>query len=136
MDDTRALILLQNEQFLLIYSPLENCPIKLNFLTSDGIQKKFLVPVEITMRSNEELLICDHLNKLWSADIYQVQLSKSDSCQKGAFSVVNVPAKYLGTLLGLPKALSFPLSIDSDSMNSFLYYYLPRDGVVLRWNYR
>lgn len=136
MDDNRAIILLRDKQFLLIYSPLENSPLKLNFLASDSIKKEFLVPNEIAMRSNEELLICDHFNKLWSADISQVQLSKSGSSQIGAFSLVTVPAKYLGSLLGLPKALNIPSSIDFDSMNTFLYYYLPRDGVVLRWNYR
>lgn len=136
VNDTRAIILLQNKPFLLIYSPLENGPKRLNFLTSDGIKKEFIVPYEIAMIGNEELLICDHFHKLWSADISQVQLS---SHVKGAFSVkqnITIPTKYLGSLLGLPKALTVPLCIDSDSINTYLYYYLPRDGVVLRWNYR
>lgn len=137
IEDTRAIILLQNRRFLLIYSPLENGPIKLNLLKGDTFKNEFLIPDEIAMKSNEELLICDHFNQLWSADIGQIHLSKSSSNQLDAFSVVNVPTKYIGSLLGLPKALTInPSSMDSDSINTFLYYYLPRDGVVLRWNYR
>lgn len=89
-----------------------------------------LIPAEITMKSDDELMISDHSNGLWFANLNKI---KHNIRNKDIELFVEV--KYLGSLLGSPKALTVPPIIDDDT-NQYLYYYLPRDGAVVRWNFR
>lgn len=128
MATTNALILLHRSTFLIQYSVQQDRPKKLILI----IQTKdrghdVLIPAEITMKNDNELMISDHLNGLWLADLSKlIQNDNSD---------LSVEVKYIGSLLGPSKALVFPAGIEGDS-NPYLYYYLPRDGAVVRWNLR
>lgn len=89
-----------------------------------------LMPAEITLKSDNELLIKDYTNGLWLADLKQIQRSLRED-EIDLFVVV----RYLGSLLGASTALTIPIVGDEESQH-YLYYYLPRDGAVVRWNFR
>lgn len=135
MPETRAIILMQNEQFLIMYSVQENHPKKL-YLVKSGKNgpNKYLIPHEITMKNKDELLISDRHNGLWLANLNLMRSIIEKGRAKSSNYVVVV--KYLGSLLGSSTAITVPMINDADSFNANLYYHLPRDGAILRWNFR
>lgn len=128
-----AIILLHKSKYLIQYSMAENRPRKLSLIImTKNMNRSYdvLVPAEITLKSDGELLIKDYTNGLWLADLKQIQRSlREDEIE--LFVVV----KYLGPLLGASTALTIPTVGDEENQH-YLYYYLPRDGAVVRWNFR
>lgn len=127
---TSVLILLHRSAFLIQYSLRQDRPRKLVLVISKKAKGyDVLIPAEITLKNDKELFISDHSNGLWLADLTKTKSNPN----KGEDSFVEV--KYLGSLLGASTALTIPTMIDGDSSH-YLYYYLPRDGAVVRWNFR
>lgn len=128
---TCALILLHKSKFLVQYSLWENRPRKLSLIIkTKNLSSDVLVPAEITMKNNEELLIKDYSQGLWLANLTEIQ---QNSRSEGIDLFVDV--KYLGSLLGVSMAMTVPIYTDENS-NRYLYYYVPRDGAVVRWDSR
>lgn len=127
-----ALILLHKSRYLIQYSLLDNQPNKLSLIIKTKKKHRYdiLIPAEITLNNDNELLIKDYTNGLWAANLNRIQRSLREE-EIDLF----VEVKYLGTLLGTSKALTVPTVGDEDN-NHYLYYYLPRDGAVVRWNFR
>lgn len=93
-----------------------------------------LMATEITMKTADELLIMDCYSGLWSADLNEIQTAGDHLVHLKIDRYVVV--KYLGSLLGPSTALTVSQSIDSTNKDKYLYYHLPRDGAILRWNFR
>lgn len=128
-----ALILLHKSKYLIQYSLLNDRPRKLSLIIkTKNLHRPFdvLIPSEITLKNDNELLIKDYSNGLWIANLNQIQRSLREE----EFDLF-VEVIYLGTLLGTSTALTIPTVGDEDN-NHYLYYYLPRDGAVVRWNFR
>lgn len=127
-----ALILLHRSKFLIQYSMFSVRPKKLTLIIAsrNGGAYEVLMPAEITMKGDNELVISDYSNGLWIA-----QLDKIKHNIRNKDIELFVEVNYLGSLLGTAKALIVPPVID-DEINQYLYYYVPRDGAVLRWNFR
>lgn len=131
---TCALIVLHKSKYLIQYSLLENRPRKLSLIIKTNYRHRSydqLVAAEITLKNDHELLIKDYTNSLWLANLNDMQRSLRDDDKIDLF----VEVKYLGSLLGAAAALSIPMFGDQDNIH-YLYYYLPRDGAVVRWNFR
>lgn len=132
---TYALILLHKSNYLIRYSLLENLPRKLSFIikTSNSRSRPYdlLIAAEITLKNNHDLLIKDYSNRLWLANLNEMQRSLRDNDKIDLF----VEVKYLGSLLGTATALTVPMVGDQNNTH-YLYYYLPRDGAIVRWNFR
>lgn len=129
---TFALILLHRSSFLIQYSLLQDRPQKIALVISIKNRNfDVLIPAEITMKNNNEFMISDHSNRLWLADLSKIKPNTNKRIDADFF----IEVKYLGQLLGASKSLTIPIVIDGDS-NHYLYYYLPRDGAVVRWNFR
>lgn len=130
---TCALILLHKSKYLIYFSLLENRPRKLSFvIKTKHINSSYdvLVASEMTLNNNSELMIKDMSNGLWLANLNQMKRSLN---QREIDLFVEVT--YLGPLLGAATSLTVPTIGDSDNTH-FLYYYLPRDGAIVRWNFR
>lgn len=128
-----AIILLHKSKYLIQYSMVENRPRKLSLIImTKHLNRSYdvLMPAEITLKSDNELLIKDYTNGLWLANLKQIQRSLRED-EIDLFVVV----RYLGSLLGASTALTIPIVGDEESQH-YLYYYLPRDGAVVRWNFR
>lgn len=126
-----ALILLHRSTFLIQYSMLSVRPKKLTLIIpSNGGAYDVLMPAEITMKGDNELVISDYSDGLWFA-----QLDKIKHNIRNKDIELFVEVSYLGSLLGTARALIVPPVID-DEINQYLYYYVPRDGAVVRWNFR
>lgn len=120
-----------------MYSIYEQRPRKLYFMvpnmeksSGNRIKSKkpqLLTPNEITVKGDDEILISDTDDRLWMANLKQLKYSGRD---------LFVDVKYVGHLLGASKALVVPRIADAEISSNYLYYYLPRDGAVLRWNLR
>lgn len=129
---TYALILLHQSNFLIQCSLVEKRPRKLTLIIpTKNWPHDVLIPAEITIKDNDELVVMDHSNGLWVANLKNVRRNMLQSSKIELFAEV----KFMGSLLGSAKTLSIPPMIDGDS-NQYLYYYLPRDGAVVRWNFR
>lgn len=132
---TYALILLHKSNYVIRYSLLENLPRKLSFIikTNRSRSRSYdcLIADEITLKNDHDLLIKDYANRLWLANLNDMQRSLRDDGKIDLF----VEVKYLGSLLGTATALTVPMVGDQDNMH-YLYYYLPRDGAIVRWNFR
>lgn len=127
---TYALILLHRSRFLIQYS-VSVRPKKLGLVIPlQNGSYDVLIPEEITMKTNDELIIKDYSNSLWLANLNNIK----HSIQYKDIELF-VEVKYLGSLLGISTALNVPPIIDGDT-NQYLYYYLPRDGAVVRWYFR
>lgn len=126
-----ALILLHQSSFLIQYSMLSIRPKKLSLIipTKNGAYD-VLIPAEISMKGDDELVISDYSNGLWFANLKKIRHNIRNKDIE-----LFVEVKYLGSLLGASTALTIPPVID-DEINQYLYYYLPRDGAVVRWNFR
>lgn len=118
-----AFITVKNANFVIIYSQRDKVWHKLALRASGDI-----VPNQLTIRNNLELLISDASNNLWFGNLTRMRYEK----RRGYFSIELNP---LGQLLG--KSASLAVSAASDEpLNDFLYYYMPRDGAVVRWDFR
>lgn len=129
-----ALIVLHRSKYLIQYSLLENRPRKLSLIIrTNYLNRSYdqLVPAEITLKNDHELFIKDYTSSLWLANLNGVQRSLRDDNKIDLF----VEVKYLGSLLGRATALTVPMVGDQDNTH-YMYYYLPRDGAVVRWNFR
>lgn len=126
-----ALILLHRSKFLIQYSLRSVRPKKLSLIipTRNGAYD-VVIPAEITMKSDDELVIRDYSNGLWFANLNKIKHSIRNKDIE-----LFVEVEYLGSLLGASKALTVQPILDDDT-NQYLYYYLPRDGAVVRWNFR
>lgn len=126
-----ALILLHQSSFLIQYSMLSIRPKKLSLIIpSENGAYDVLIPAEIAIKGDDELVISDYSNCLWFANLKKIRHNIRNKDIE-----LFVEVKYLGSLLGASKALTVPPVID-DETNQYLYYYLPRDGAVVRWNFR
>lgn len=132
---TCALIVLNKSKYLIQYSLLENRPRKLSLIIKTNYKRNRsydqLIASEVTLKNDHELLIKDYTNGLWFGDLNDVQRSLRDDDKIDLF----VEVKYLGSLLGAATALTVPMIGDQDNAH-YLYYYLPRDGAVVRWNFQ
>lgn len=130
---TCALILLKNAKHLIHYSLLEHRPQKLHLIvpSKDG-NYEALTAADIVMKSDAELMVTDQENGLWLANTYDITIHINEKDKRTDLSV---DMKYLGSLLGNAVALAIPILPDTD-VNHYLYYYLPRDGAIVRWNQR
>lgn len=129
---TYALIVLHKSKYLIHYSLLENRLRKLSLIIKTNYVNRAydqLMASEITIKNDNELLIKDYTNGLWLANLNDMQRNRRDGNKIDLF----VTVKYLGSLLGTATALTVPMVGDQDH---FLYYYLPRDGAIVRWNFR
>lgn len=131
MSSNFALILLHRSRFLFLFSLLENRPRKLILIIKlkDGTFEA-LIANEITMKNENDLIISDHSNGLWMAQLNKIKQSK-----KSKDFDYFIEVKYLGPLLGTSRAITIPPKLDKD-IDRYLYYYIPRDGAVVRWNFR
>lgn len=128
---TCALILLHKSNFLVRYSMVENRLRKLSLIIkTKNRSPDVLVPAEITMKTGDEFLIKDHSNGLWLGNLNEIQ---QNTRVEGIDLFVDV--KYLGSLLGASMTMTVPILADENS-SRYLYYYLPRDGAVVRWDTR
>lgn len=132
---TCALIVLKNCKYLIQYSLFENRPRKLSLIIKTNYNRNrsydFLMASEITLKDDHELLIKDYMNGLWLGNLNDVQRSLRYDDKIDLF----IEVKYLGPLLGAATALTVPMIGDQDNAH-YLYYYLPRDGAVVRWNFQ
>lgn len=131
---TCALIVLHKSKYLIQYSLLENRPRKLSLIIKTNYRHRSydqLMAAEITLKNDHELLIKDYTDSLWLANLNDMQRSLRDDDKIDLF----VEVKYLGSLLGAATALCVPMFGDQENIH-FLYYYLPRDGAIVRWNFR
>lgn len=133
---TYALLLLHKSKYLIRYSLLENLPRRLSLIIKTNYSRNgaydHLIAAEITLKNDHELLIKDYTNHLWVANLNDIQRSlHGDDGKIDLFVEVN----YLGSLLGTATALTVPMVGDHDNQH-YLYYYLPRDGAIVRWNFR
>lgn len=111
---------------------LENSTRKLSFVKNHEILSNiYLIPNEISLRNNDELLISNSINELWITNLSQIK----QFFKKGKSQNLTLFPKKLGSLLGTPQTLSVPTNMDGNKF-SYLYYYLPRDGAVLRWSFK
>lgn len=133
MAKTGAIILLNKSKYLIQYSLLENRPRKLSLIIRTKHFKRLydvIIPAEITLTNDNELLIKDYANGLWLADLKQIQRSLREEDID-----LFIEVKYLGSLLGASNALTTP-TVGDEANQHYLYYYLPRDGAIVRWNFR
>lgn len=89
-----------------------------------------IIPQSVTIRSDETLLIADDLNTLWTANLTTIKVY-------GRNRHLGIELQPLGSLLGVSRSLSLPTNtVGNDPNNNYLYYYIPRDGAVVRWDFR
>lgn len=121
----RAFITLQNENFLIIYSQKAKTWRKLMF--SSAVE---IIPQLITIRNDETLLVTDAVNTLWTGNLTTITVF-------GKQRHLGILIRPLGALLGISKSLSVPTNgLIGDLNNNYLYYYIPRDGAIVRWDLR
>lgn len=121
----RAIITLQNENYLIIYSQKAKAWRKLMLASAVEI-----IPQSIAIRNDETLLVTDAVNTLWMANLTNIKVY-------GKHRHLGIVLRPLGALLGVAKAPSVPTSgLSSDPNNNYLYYYIPRDGAIVRWDIR
>lgn len=136
---TYALILLHKCKYLIQYSLLENRPRKLSLImkaTYFNRPYEHLIAAEITMKNDHELLIKDYSNRLWTANLNNMQRNRRRrSNAEDQIDDLFMEVKFLGSLLGTAIGTAVPMVGDQDNTH-YLYYYLPRDGAVVRWNFR
>lgn len=124
----RAFITLENGNFLILYSLKDKRWRKVNLLSSVKI-----IPQAITIRNDEDILITDITNHLWKGNIRRMKMYRKETKIQRIF----IKLDQLGSLLGDSKSLVSSLdSFNGELYNDFLYYYMPRDGVVVRWDLR
>lgn len=140
---TSAILLPDNVNHLLLYTIHSNRPRNLTLLIPAKSAKKsskkallynILVAAEFTTKTKDELLIMDCHNGLWSAQLDDIRSAGG----REAHPTIDlyIVAKYLGPLLGSSTALTVSQSTDAAAnKDTYLYYHLPRDGAVLRWNF-
>lgn len=133
--NTCALIVLHKSKYIIQYSLLENRPRKLSLIIKTNFHRTRsydqLMASEITLKNDHELLIKDYTDAIWLGNLKDIQRSLRDDNKIDLF----VEVKYVGSLLGAATALTVPIIGDLDNTH-YLYYYLPRDGAVVRWNFR
>ncbi|XP_031641194.1 uncharacterized protein LOC116352610 [Contarinia nasturtii] len=128
---TYALILIHQSKFLIQYSLSDNRPKKLFLIIPlQSGAYDILIAAEITIKNNDELVVKDYNNNLWIAKLNEIKYSSIQSKNIDLF----VEVKFLGPLLGSANALAIPQMVDD--IDQYMYYYLPRDGAVVRWNFR
>lgn len=138
---TAALILPQDANHLLLYRIHSNRPQKLTLLypvkshkSKKSIIYNILLPVEITMKSENELIVTDSYNGLWLAHIDEIENDVTDRISQSKINLY-VVVRYLGSLLGTSQALTVTQPTGESMRHTYLYYHLPRDGAILRWNF-
>lgn len=121
----RAIITMQNENYLIIYSQKAKAWRKLMLVSAVEI-----IPQSIAIRNDETLLVTDAVNTLWMANLTNIKVY-------GKHRHLGIVLRPLGALLGVAKSPSVPTSgLSSDPNNNYLYYYIPRDGAIVRWDIR
>lgn len=120
----RAFITLQNDKYLIMYSQKAKSWRKL--LLSSAVE---IIPQSITIRNDETLLVTDAVNILWAGNLTNVKVNR----KQRHLGIVLHP---LGALLGVSRSLSVPTNGLTDLNNNYLYYYIPRDGAIVRWDFR
>lgn len=72
----------------------------------------------------------DTAKRLWVGDLHRLKPHK----QRNACKVLTITQ--LGTLLGYTDSMAVSATANGGLLNDYLYYYLPRDGAIVRWNFR
>lgn len=94
--------------------------------SSDRYENTVVNPLQISFKRNKQLFIADEWGQLWTTQedlLNQIQVNNNDNDLDGNF--VNVT--FIENLLGPAESLCI------DPKDS-LYYYLPKDGAIVRWN--
>lgn len=81
-----------------------------------------VIPKDIALLQSGKLFVSDECGHLWIAKLDLLKQAK-------AAHYYEIRVEFVADLLGTSTALS----VDA---NGSLYYYLPRDGAVVRWNSR
>ncbi|XP_037025083.1 major royal jelly protein 5 [Bradysia coprophila] len=114
--NVQAFITLDSADYLIVYSLYESRWWKLQLITPDNI---IVQPKDIAILKNE-LFVSDECGHLWTA-----KLDVLNRVKYPHYYAIRV--QFIADLLGP----STQLAIDP---NGALYYYLPSDGALLRWN--
>lgn len=122
----RGLITLKNANFLILFSLKTKKWHKLHFDHTKLIQVQ-----DVTIRNDEQLLVLDRDNILWSGNLWKLKFLRKFSSFNLFISVYK-----LGPLLGKALALTTNINPIGESFADYLYYYIPRDGAVVRWNFQ
>lgn len=83
-----------------------------------------VVPIEITFRKINKMFVVDRTGFLWITDDINLDATMMNNATEYYFQL-NV--KRLANLLGKAEALATDPKGD-------LYYYINRDGAIVRWN--
>lgn len=122
----RAIIALRKENFLIVYSQRSRTWQKL-WLSSTV----HVIPQSLIIRNDETVLVTDAFNTLWTGNLSSVKFYGQHRHRQSA-----IPLRQLGKLLGMSKSLSVTSNGHNDPNAHYLYYYIPRDGAIVRWDFR
>lgn len=119
-----AIISLKRANYLLFYSFCDRKFIKLAF------NIVVIIPHQILIHNEHELLIVDTANRLWIGELTRLKPYKNRKNYK------TLTITQLGTLLGYTNTLASTATSNTGIFNDYLYYFMPRDGAIVRWNFR
>lgn len=121
---THAIICLKRANFLLLYSFRDRRYIKLAF------NIVVIIPQRILIHNEHELLIVDTASRLWVGDLTRLKPYKQRRNHK------TLTITQLGTLMGYTNTVASTATTNAHIFNDYLYYFMPRDGAIVRWNFR
>lgn len=119
-----AYISLHNEPFLILFSQRYKSWRRLHLISSILIK-----PNQIAIRGDNELLLTDTTNNLWTGNLNRIQLNNRIERQ------LTINIMPVGALLGRSQSM-VSSSMQTEPFREYLYYYLPRDGAIVRWDFR
>lgn len=119
-----GIICLRRANYLLLYS------LQHRKYTKVAFNILVVIPHQILTHHDNELLIMDTANRLWMGDLNRLKSHRQ--CKKCKMLTIT----QLGSLLGHTDTLAVTSTLNAGLYNDYLYYYLPRDGAIVRWNFR
>lgn len=117
-----AFITIKDVNYFIVYSQRDKIWQKI-------LLQNNVIPHQLTIRNNFELFISDKKNNLWNGNLSNINYNLSG---KNYF----IELIYLGQLLGKSTSLIASTVNDEYGLNDYLYYFMPRDGAIVRWNFR
>lgn len=124
LSSTKAFICLQNANFLIQYSFADKSYTKLTF------NIRVVFPKDILIKHENHLIIVDTGNRLWLGNLNRIKSRQKNRLHK------EISVNHLGTLLGLTDSIAVTTNNESGNLINYIYYYLPKDGAIVRWNSR